>query len=217
MNLEFVKKKAGVEYIIDGAVQWSSGEDYFRYNTCINRAYGKLFPENKISKDWKNVLIVGGGDYQILSSQLFVSSSSRITLVDPMAHIYIEKLIENKDIIPPHLFRSQMLAYREKDFLSIYDQDILTFLSQNNETYDFIVCDLTDELAIDVENHVTSSIYSRLRNHGHMIGYGGLSLEAFMRDSIIPYLDLDEFAIFQQWFPSWNDYGVFYGLQKSNR
>ena len=83
--------------------------------------------------------------------------------------------------------------------------------------FDLIVLDLTDDISVDENNTFMSKIfYDMLRPNGLIVGYGGTDLTKFMSESPIPLFDIEDFHVFKEYFPSWDDYGVFYGARKCN-
>ena len=82
--------------------------------------------------------------------------------------------------------------------------------------FDLIVLDLTDDISVDENNTFMSKIfYDMLRPNGLIVGYGGADLTKFMSESPIPLFDIEDFHVFKEYFPSWDDYGVFMELENA--
>lgn len=215
MELSFSKcKKSSYGYYIDGQIQWASGRDYFKYTSIFNRVYIKMFPENKAPKEWNNILVIGGGDFQLIGDCNFLSYDNRITVVDPSVTEYFNKLEDIKNKVKV-VYKSQRSAYENKAFLNIVEMPIQQFINETEETFDLIVVDLTDELAADVNNEYMSQVFDKLlRPHGTMIGYGGLDYNQFITECPLVLFEVEELHISREWFESWDDEGVFYGVRK---
>ena len=219
MSAEFKKMPDGrnVGYYIDGAIQWASGNDYQKYVLHFDNVHRALYPPNKVNYVFNNILIVGGGDMQLKSAAAFLARECRTTLVDPFVHGYQELLVNNKAIIPRALYSSQRRTYLQTSFLEMRDetiQEYLDSLPEEHKGFDMIVCDLTDELALDANNEISGRLYGLLRSGGVMIGYGGLSYSDFMQNSILPLMDNVNFVIESRRYATWNDDGIVYGLIK---
>ena len=197
-----------------GAIQWSASREYYTYSLMFQRVFNSMFPPGKAPQEFLNILVVGGGDFQLLSSKTFLSNENRITLVDPGVSKYFELLEENKDNIPERIYSEQKHCYENKSFLNINEVKIQDFLKENTQTFDLIVVDLIDDLAADPYNEYASGLYNILRPEGIMIGYGGLSYIDFIMNGSIVSLDWDDVIINKRYFKSWKDYGIFYGCRK---
>lgn len=183
----------------------------------FQRVFNSMFPPGKAPQEFLNILVVGGGDFQLLSSKTFLSNENRITLVDPGVSKYFELLEENKDNIPERIYSEQKHCYENKSFLNINEVKIQDFLKENTQTFDLIVVDLIDDLAADPYNEYASGLYNILRPEGIMIGYGGLSYIDFIMNGSIVSLDWDDVIINKRYFKSWKDYGIFYGCRKPKK
>lgn len=216
MKQEFKKESRVSGFYINDSIQWATGKDYFKYANAFNRTYIKMFPENKSPKEWCNILVIGGGDFQLIADSNFLSYDNRITIVDPNISNYFEELEKQKAKFPVQ-YKSQMHAYKNKAFLRVFEKTIQEFVEEADETYDLIVIDLVDELAADVDNIYMSKVFDKLlRPHGTLIGYGGLDYNQFLQESPILLFEVEEVHISKEWFPTWNDFGVFYGVRKCN-
>lgn len=220
MELEFKKGPGGsFGYYINGAIQWATGRDYAKYPRMFHKVYQKMFPDNKAPEEWNNILVIGGGDFQLISECTFLSYDNRITIVDPSISEYFAKF-------KPHhgkalnQYKRQYEALTTKAFLTIVEKDIQTFLSElqdGHETYDLIVCDLTDDLGYDPHNVYSTQVYENLlRPGGTMIGYGGLFSKQFFEEFPLLLMNPAEVHVLSERFESWNgDTGIFYGITKA--
>ena len=220
MKAEYKDDSNAPGYYINGDIQWHNGKDYMRYCHHFDNIFSGLYPPNKINTQFRHILIIGGGDMQLLSNTTMLSSDCRTKLVDPMVHEYQKMLIENKDKISKHIFKSQRFAYTETAFMEFIPTTIQEFLDDekySEDTFDLIVCDLIDGLAVDADNEYTSRVWDRLRPGGIMIGYGGATIKNFLENSIVPLLDVSQFSIEQRDYQSWGpDTGVVYGAIKGS-
>lgn len=220
MELEFKKGPGGsFGYYIDGLIQWATGRDYFKYPRMFHKVYQRMFPDNKAPEEWNNILVIGGGDFQLISECTFLSYDNRITIVDPGITDYFTKF-KPHSTSAANQYKKQYAAMTGKAFLNIVEKDIQTFLAEHNEqsdTYDLIVCDLIDDLALDPTNIYSTQVYEKLlRPGGIMIGYGGLSTKSFFEEFPLLTMDITELHVIAEKFQSWNsDTGVFYGLAKA--
>lgn len=214
---EFKTDISSPGFYIDGSIQWSASREYYTYSLMFQRVFNSMFPPGKAHQEFLNILVVGGGDFQLLSSKTFLSNENRITLVDPGVSKYFELLEENKDNIPERIYSEQKHCYENKSFLNINEVKIQDFLKENTQTFDLIVVDLIDDLAADPYNEYASGLYNILRPEGVMIGYGGLSYIDFIMNGSIVSLDWDDVIINKRYFKSWKDYGIFYGCRKPKK
>ena len=67
----------------NGSIQWVSGIEYKKYCSQFDSVFRKMFPPNKVIYDFKNILVVGGGDMQLLSNTIMLSAENLTTVVDP--------------------------------------------------------------------------------------------------------------------------------------
>lgn len=214
---EFKTDISSPGFYIDGSIQWSASREYYTYSLMFQRVFNSMFPPGKAPQEFLNILVVGGGDFQLLSSKTFLSNENRITLVDPGVSKYFELLEENKDNIPERIYSEQKHCYENKSFLNINEVKIQDFLKENTQTFDLIVVDLIDDLAADPYNEYASGLYNILRPESIMIGYGGLSYIDFIMNGSIVSLDWDDVIINKRYFKSWKDYGIFYGCRKPKK
>lgn len=206
-----------IGYYIDDDIQWASGNDYLKYCLHFDSVFRNLYPQNKTNYTFNNILIVGGGDMQLKSNTMMLREDCLTTLVDPFVHEYQRILVNNEKIIPKKIYFNQRRAYNDASFFNIEAitiQEYLSLLPENHTGFDLIVCDLTDELAVDINNEITSLLYDKLRRGGVMIGYGGLSYSKFMENSILPIMPNSTFIAEERYYQTWNDCGVVYGLIK---
>lgn len=217
MKPEFKTENCPPGFYIDGAIQWSASKEYYTYSLIFQRIFNSMFPPGKAPQEFLNILVVGGGDFQLISGKTFLSNENRITLVDPGVTEYFKLLEENKDNIPERIYEEQKHCYESKSFLNIYEKTIQEFLKDNTQTFDVIVVDLIDELAADPYNEYASGLYNILRPEGIMIGYGGLSYTDFVVNGSILPLEWNDVVIHKKYFKSWKDNGVFYGLRKPKK
>ena len=221
-NMEFKRTPSGAYgYFINDEVQWVSGRDYYRYGSAFNHLYLRMFPDNKYPKAWKNILVIGGGDFQLISESNFLVHDSPITVVDPNVTAYFELAKIYKEKFKT-VFNRQYASYTRKSFLNVIERPIQEYVERFNKKrasskFDLIVLDLTDDISVDENNTFMSKIfYDMLRPNGLIVGYGGTDLTKFMSESPIPLFDIEDFHVFKEYFPSWDDYGVFYGARKCN-
>lgn len=221
-SLDFKKDESTghYNYEIDGVIQWSSGKDYSRYCNQFDNVIQKMFPAGKTLKNsFKRILVVGGGDMQLMGSTVLLQSNDCIIdLVDPMVHKYQELLDNNKDNISYYIYNSQKEPYIMPKFTTFYDVTIQDFLkdpSCKDFTYDLIIIDLVDELAVDENNIYSSQVWDRLRHGGIILGYGGTNINDFLIGSnFLIYEDLSSVIIDRKYYKSWNDDCIVYGISK---
>lgn len=222
MQAEFKELNGIPGYYIDDDIQWHNGKDYNRYCNHFDNVFSSLFPPNKVNNEFRHILVVGGGDMQLMANTTMLAGHCRTKLVDPMVHTYQEMLLANKDNISKYIFNSQRFAYLETSFTEFIPTTIQEFLENGkfkDETFDFIVMDLIDGLAVDEDNEFTSKVWDRLRPGGFMIGYGGYSLQGFLNSSIIPMLNISNIVVEERKYSSWGEdknTGVVYGVIKNS-
>ena len=207
-------------YEIDGVIQWSSGKDYVKYCNQFDNVIQKMFPVGKTLKNaFKRILVIGGGDMQLMSSTVLLRSNDCIIdLVDPLVHEYQKLLEDNKDNISYYVYSSQREPYVMPKFTTFHDKTIQDFLSDElnkDLTYDLIIVDLVDELAVDEENIYSSQIWDRLRHGGIILGYGGTNMTKFLTESnFLAYEDVSSLIVDKKYYKSWNDDCIVYGISK---
>ncbi len=125
-----------------------------------------VHPVMKLTKDPRNVLILGAGDGCAIREVLKYNNVDRITLVD----------------IDPEMTRigrSNEIFVKMNDSsyydprVTVINQDAFQFLENNNEFYDVMILDFPDPKSIDINRVYTREFYTlcnrRLRPMGHII------------------------------------------------
>lgn len=204
-------------YFIDDDMQWHNGKDYDGYCFHFDNVMSKLFYPNKFIPNFRNILIIGGGDLQLLSNTRMLSEDGVKFLVDPCVHSYQELLEASKDKISSYIYNKQRECYLNPSFTEYIPVTIQEFIADDKYkefTYDLIVCDLTDNLATDENNEYIPEVWNRLRSGGVMIGYGGDSMLDFILNSSVLLYGNSNIILEEREYKSWKSKGVVYGIIK---
>lgn len=125
-----------------------------------------VHPVMQLSKDPKNVLILGAGDGCAIREVLKYPSVEQITLVDidpEMTQIGKEN--------PIFVSMNDSSYYHPK--VKVVNQDAFQFLQRTNTFYDVMILDFPDPKSIDINRVYTREFYQlchlRLRAHGVMV------------------------------------------------
>lgn len=132
---------------INGNQQLSTFDEYLYHEPMVHTALG-------ITKQKKDILILGGGDGCIVRELLQYKEIENITLVD-LDKQMID--IAKTNNIFTDLNKNALLSPK----LQIVIQDAFTFLENTKEQYDVILVDLPDPNSVDLNKLYTKEFYTR--------------------------------------------------------
>lgn len=152
------KYKEDVRLFLNGNLQFSAIDEY-RYHEALVHI-------PMLGKNYKNVLVLGGGDGLAVRELLKYPALETLTLVD------LDPIITELAKSNPHLIKANHNALAS-DKITIIHQDAFVFLRENTELFDLIIIDLPDpnntSLARLYSREFYWSIYAKLAPSGRMV------------------------------------------------
>lgn len=130
---------------INGNQQLSTFDEFMYHEPMVHTALG-------LSKNKKNILVLGGGDGCIVRELLKYDAIKNITLVD-LDNQMIEIGKKNK------IFTDLNQNALDSPKLNIVIQDAFTFLEKTNQMFDVILVDLPDPNSVDLNKLYTKEFY----------------------------------------------------------
>ena len=158
-KIEVIKTKLyGNALYLDGCFMLSEKNQDYYHNECINL----------ISKNTKNILIIGGGDFAIAAQLVKRKGIKNITIVE-----IDNKVIEISRKYFPNNFKQNEREIRR---IKLIQEDGMNFVKNNPSKFDCIIIDSTDPIGVAkilYSKNFLSKCYRSLSSNGIIIQQSG--------------------------------------------